>query len=392
MQTQLDQNLTKINLSKADDILRSCVHCGFCLSTCPTYQLTGSELDSPRGRIYLIKNALEGQKTSDITLHHLDRCLTCRACETTCPSGVQYGQLLGIGLSLLNPKRTMMQKLKRLMVRKVLTMPSLFFIIGQLKQHSLQTAKKAKKILVQKGSVLLLSGCVQPNLAPNINASAKQVLMRLGFEVLETPLGECCGAIDEHLSAKKEALIKIKTNLTNWCECLDNGVDTIISTASGCGAMVKDYQHLFDQSDQYFIKAKRVVRATQDISEFIAGQINHLSDEERTPFKRQKTQSISLHMPCTLTHAQQLPNILPDLLSQLNYQVSQPTDNHICCGSAGTYSIFQPELSNQLKQNKLAQLQQKKTKMIVTANIGCLMHLQSGTKTKVKHWIELLAK
>ncbi len=391
MQTTLVNNLINLTTqAKADKILRSCVHCGLCLATCPTYQLTGSELDSPRGRIYLIKNALEDKKTSSRTLTHLDRCLTCRSCETTCPSGVEYGQLLSIGRNFLEQKRPKIQKLKRYVVRKALTTPSLFAMIAGVAQHSPIKAIQAQNPNFSNGVVLLLSGCVQPSLAPNINASATQVLQRLGFEVVQSPKGECCGAIDEHLSATEDALIKIKANLKSWCKQLENGVDTIISTASGCGTMVKDYTHLFKSDNDYYLMAKQVVDATQDIGEFIAKQLESLSEDELAGFSVDN-QAISLHTPCTLMHAQKLPNVLPQLLKKLGYIVTQPVDNHLCCGSAGTYSIFQPKLSKQLKKNKLTHLQKDNPTLIVTANIGCLMHLQGGTKTPVKHWIELLA-
>lgn len=375
--------------NRAESIIRSCVHCGFCLATCPTYQITGSELDSPRGRIYLIKSALEGEEVGRKSLSHLDRCLTCRACESTCPSGVEYGQLLDIGRQFLEPKRELKDKIKRFVVRKTLT-SALFPLAGKLAKHSPKSAKIVEMTSPSTDCVLLLSGCVQPSLAPNINHATKQVLHRLGIEVIERPNGECCGAIDAHLSAQKAALKKIKRNLDNWCQLLDDGVSTILSTASGCGVMVKDYPHLFTKDDDYFLKAQLVSNATQDISEFIATKLNNASAEILKCFQAQG-ENISLHLPCTLQHGQKQATILPNLLTKLGYNISQPKDSHLCCGSAGTYSIFQPVLSQQLKQNKLSHLESSQPDLILTANIGCLMHLQSNTKTPVKHWIEILA-
>ncbi len=387
MQTKLSSDLlATVNGQKADKILRSCVHCGFCLPTCPTYQLLGNELDSPRGRIYLIKSALENHRVSKTSLYHLDRCLTCRACETTCPSGVQYGQLLGIGRELLEKQRPIFSRLRRFILRKALTTPMLIKLAATVAKHSPKTAKTAQIAKAKKAKVLLLSGCVQPSLAPNINAAAKQVLTRLGFEVITSNNGQCCGALDEHLAAHKTALNKIKHNLDNWSSLLDSGVSNIISTASGCGVMVKDYQHLFHQNHGYYQKAKYISENTYDIAEFLSKQ----SDEALRQLKP-KTKVLSLHTPCTLYHGQQLADIVFEVLIKFGFNVARPADDHICCGSAGTYSILQSDLAKKLRTNKLTNLEKDQTDIIVTANIGCLLHLQKGTKTPVKHWIELLA-
>ncbi|RUA06610.1 MAG: glycolate oxidase iron-sulfur subunit [Gammaproteobacteria bacterium] len=363
---------------KANDIIRKCVHCGFCLATCPTYQLLGNELDSPRGRIYLIKSALENNDTSVNSLQHLDRCLTCRSCETTCPSGVEYGQLIDIGRALVEEKRPLWQKVYRSTVRQFLTTPALFNSVGFLLRHSkIQTPVIEPK--TSKNKVLLLGGCVQPTLAPNINHSIKNILTKLGYEITETPQKECCGAIDQHLNAHEKALKKIKINIDTW---LLSDAETIISSASGCGLMVKDYPTLFDASDPYQQKAQQIANKTQDIAEF-------LIDKDLSQLNLQSA-NLSYHEPCTLQHGQQLGGLVNALLKKLGYHATPVKDAHLCCGSAGTYSIFQPKLANQLKANKLKNLQANNPDLIVTANIGCLMHLQEGTKISVKHWVELL--
>lgn len=372
MQTLDIQNL------KANNIIRKCVHCGFCLATCPTYQLLGDELDSPRGRIYLIKSALENHHFSKQSIIHLDRCLTCRSCETTCPSGVEYAQLVDIGREFIEQKRPLWQKVYRYFVRQFLTTPILFNPIGLIFRHSKIKGKPIKPI-AKMGKVLLLGGCIQPVLAPNINHTIKNILAKLGYETIETPQKQCCGAIDQHLSAGHDALAKVKRNIDTW---LNIEAQVIISSASGCGLMVKDYASMFETSDPYYQKAQRIVNKTKDIAEFLADQdLSQLNLENV---------DISYHEPCTLKHGQQLGGLVDSILSSLGYQQTPVVDSHLCCGSAGTYSIFQPKLSQQLRANKLKHLQASKPQIIVTANIGCLMHLQKGTKIPVKHWIELL--
>lgn len=372
MQTVDIQNL------KANDVVRKCVHCGFCLATCPTYQLLGNELDSPRGRIYLIKSSLENNDFSKDSITHLDRCLTCRSCETTCPSGVEYAQLLDIGREFVEQKRPLWQKTIRFTVRKLLTTPVLFNPIGFIARHS-----KVRGALLKPtktiGKVLLLGGCVQPILAPNINHSIKNILAKLGYETIETPQKQCCGAVDQHLSATQDALKKVKTNIDAWLK-LD--VEVIISSASGCGVMVKDYPHLFDKNDDYHAKAQKIALKAQDISEFLV-------DRDLSQLQLAKV-NISYHEPCTLQHGQRLGGLVASILKGLGYHPAAVVDSHLCCGSAGTYSIFQPKLSKELKANKLKHLQASEPQMIVTANIGCLMHLQKDTKIPVKHWVELL--
>ena len=367
-----------INNFKANEIIRKCVHCGFCLATCPTYQLLGDERDSPRGRIYLIKSMLEDNISSDKTTKHLDRCLTCRSCETTCPSGVEYHQLLDIGREKIDSKRSLWQKAYRYSVRKVLTTPMLFNPIGILFKHSdiKGNAIKAERVI---GKVLLLGGCVQPKLAPNINHSIKNILAKLNYAVVETPQKQCCGAVDQHLSATKEAITKVKSNIDSW---LDIESDYIISSASGCGLMVKDYPELFNKNDEYYQKALMLSAKTVDVSQFLA-------DKDLSIFTPEKVK-ISYHEPCTLQHGQKLSGLVESILTKLGYDMPNIDDSHLCCGSAGTYSIFEKDIANKLKTNKLDNLNSSDPQIIVTANIGCLMHLQKDSKIPVKHWVELL--
>lgn len=382
MQTKLSKQLASSTAGKrAEEIIGSCVHCGFCLATCPTYQLLGNELDSPRGRIYLIKSALENNHVSQNSIQHLDRCLSCRSCETTCPSGVKYGELVDIGRELLEQKRPIWQKVARKTVRKLLTNPPLFNLLATFSKHSsIQTAIIQQP--VTKGRVLLLSGCVQPSLTPNTNHATKNVLTKLGFQTIETAQEECCGALDQHAAAHHDALLKVKRNIEHWSTLLESGIETIISTASGCGVMVKDYPTLFEPEDSYYQQAVTIAAHTQDLAEFLAKQ-------DLSALATIKTQ-ISYHSPCSLQHGQKLPNLVEGLLSKLGYELAPVTDAHLCCGSAGTYSLFQPEISKQLRDNKLKHLTQSQADLIVTSNIGCQLHLSKASELPVKHWIELL--
>ncbi len=366
---------------KASQIIESCVHCGFCLATCPTYQILGDELDSPRGRIYLIKSALEQNQFSQKSLSHMDRCLTCRSCETTCPSGVEYGQLLEIGREIMEPKRRKLQSLYRYIVRKTLSTPLLFKPAGYFLRHSKINSKSIKPKTINS-SVLLMGGCVQPSLAPNINHSIKNILAKLNIEVLESSQSECCGALDQHLAASSDAMKKVKRNIDNWISKFDSGVEVIISSASGCGVMIKDYPNLFDSSDPYYKKALQVSSKTKDIAEFLVNQ--DLSS------LKLKELNIAYHEPCTMQHGQKLGGLVESILSEFGYIKKQIKDSHICCGSAGTYSVFETKIANQLRSNKIDNLNASEPKMIVTSNIGCLMHLQKGSSIPVKHWVELL--
>ena len=374
-------NVSELKRDQAAQIIESCVHCGFCLATCPTYQLLGDELDSPRGRIYLIKSALEQNQFSLKSLSHMDRCLTCRSCETTCPSGVEYGQLLEIGRDLMESKRGKLQALYRYFVRKTLLTPFIFRPLGYFYRHSKISSKSVKPEKID-AKVLLIAGCVQPSLAPNINHSIKNILSKLNVEVLETSQAQCCGALDQHLAASSDAMKKVKRNIDIWTQKLESGFDSIISSASGCGVMVKDYHKLFKSSDPYFQKALFVSSKTKDIAEFLATKdlsALHLSEI-----------NVTYHEPCTMQHGQELSGLVESILSQFGYIKKTVKDSHICCGSAGAYSIFESKISNQLRNNKIENLNASQPNMIVTSNIGCLMHLQKGSSIPVKHWVELL--
>jgi glycolate oxidase iron-sulfur subunit len=382
MHIELNQiSISELDNEKASQIIESCVHCGFCLATCPTYQLIGDELDSPRGRIYLIKSALENNQFSIKSLKHLDRCLTCRSCETTCPSGVEYGQLLEIGRGFMESKRTKLQTIYRFFVRKLLLTPLLFKSVGYFFRHSAIATKSIKPQKVES-TVLLLGGCVQPTLAPNINHSIKNILAKLSVDVIESPQRQCCGALEQHLAVSKNALNRVKQNIDSWHSQLNSGVSVIISSASGCGVMVKDYPALFEKTDPYYEKAEFVSAKTQDIAQYLA-------NKDLTELRLSES-NISYHEPCTLQHGQKLGGLVESILAQFGYEKKPIKDSHICCGSAGTYSIFEAKISNQLKENKLQNLNVSNPEMIVTSNIGCLMHLQKGSSIPVKHWVELL--
>jgi len=394
MQTNLPKDLLNTDTGKtADKILRSCVHCGFCLSACPTYGILGDELDSPRGRIYLIKNALEGKEVTQNSLKHLDRCLTCRACETSCPSGVEYAHLLDIGREFIEKKspRPLPQRFMRWSVRKTLTSPTLFNTLTTLwpfAKHS--SASPELKQLVAAAAekphpkqVLLISGCVQPSLAPNINLATINVLHKLGIGVIETPQVQCCGAVDHHLSGGEDALTKVKRNIDAWLIELEHGAEAIISNTSGCGVMIKDYANLLKHDKAYLKKAQKIVDHTMDISEYLVKQ-------DLSQFKRPENADVVFHSPCTLQHGQKLTGLVEKTLIGLGFQLSPVQDSHLCCGSAGTYSIFQKKLADELRDNKITNLLANEPEVIATANIGCLMHLQNGTDKPVKHWIELL--
>jgi len=388
---------------EADAILRSCVHCGFCTATCPTYQLLGDELDGPRGRIYLIKQVLEGKTPTAKTQLHLDRCLTCRNCETTCPSGVQYGRLIDIGRKVveehvpysfaINLKRT---ALRELLPRKWLFTPALK--AGQLMRpllpKSLQNKIPRKEdagtwpTREHARKMLLLDGCVQPAMSPNINAATARVFDALGVQLVVAPKAGCCGAIRHHLNDHDGALNDMRRNIDAWWPLVQAGAEAIVMTASGCGATVKDYGHLLAHDAAYAEKALRISALTKDLSEILPA----FESELQSKLIGKISKRVAYHPPCTLQHGQQIRGKVEGVLRAVGVDVQLCADSHLCCGSAGTYSVLQPELSYQLRDKKVANLEATKPDMIVSANIGCLTHIQSGTDTPVKHWIELIDK
>ena len=398
MQTKLDKSfLTTRAGQEADRILRACVHCGFCTATCPTYQLLGDELDGPRGRIYQIKLMLEGKQTSDDTRTHLDRCLTCRSCETTCPSGVEYAHLLEIGREIIEQKtsRPLWQKLWRRYLlwllpetqrfRRVLSLAQLFrpVLFGSLKKMiPARTTEQHWPGTTHARRVLLIDGCVQPILSPDINAATARVLDKLGIESLRIP--GCCVAIEQHMSEHERAKIKMRAMIDQLWPHIEQGAEAIIMTASGCGAHMKEYAYLLRDDANYADKARQVSSLTKDISEILA-------QENLAPLQLTlSTQRIAFHPPCTLQHAQKLGGKVEKILSGLGFNLVNIEDAHLCCGSAGTYSMQQPVLSKRLRTQRLHGLQVNQPELIATANIGCLHHLAAGTDVPVIHWINLL--
>ena len=399
MQTKIQTHFLQSDKGQlADKILRSCVHCGFCTATCPTYQILGDELDGPRGRIYQIKQMLEGNPVTKDTLMHLDRCLTCRACETTCPSGVEYGHLLEIGRSEVEKRvnRSLPQRILRKMLLLVLPYSNRFnallklgqlfrpILPGPLKKQIPEKIELAELSLkTHKRKMLILDGCVQPSLSPEINHATRKVLNALNIELVS--FTGCCGAINQHLSDEDKALVIVKNNIDRLISQFDNGIEGIVMTASGCGAMFKEYPHLLRNNEQYKEKAKLIANKTFDLTEVI--------DAEKLKEKLDINQkNIAIHTPCTLQHAQKLPSNIETIFSTCGYQLSQVKDKHLCCGSAGTYSITQPKLSELLREQRLTGLMTGEPDLIVTANIGCLHHLDSGSTVPVRHWIEVIAE
>lgn len=387
---------------EADAILRSCVHCGFCLATCPTYQLLGDELDGPRGRIYLIKQVLEGEPVTAKTQLHLDRCLTCRSCETTCPSGVRYGRLVDIGRKIVDDRvgRTPIEAARRYALRKSLLSRPLFGaalaaarIAKSMLPHALVAgipdAADAGAWPAQRHArtMLILQGCVQPALAPNIDAAMARVLDRLGVSAIQVAGGGCCGALPYHLSEHDAARELIRRNIDAWWPFVAGGTEAIVVTASGCGVMVKDYGHVMAQDHAYAEKAREIAALARDPIEVVGAQWEKVAPHVGAA---QPPTKLAFHAPCTLQHGMQIRGQVEPVLRALGFELTPVADAHLCCGSAGTYSILQPELANALKANKLRALEAGQPVEIATANIGCMTHLASGTRMPVRHWIELL--
>ena len=383
---------------EADSILRSCVHCGFCTATCPTYQLLGDELDGPRGRIYLIKQVLEGQPVSATTQQHLDRCLTCRSCETTCPSGVRYGRLVEIGREVVESRvpRAPADRFMRRALRWLIPHPARFGALlraGQTLRLLLPAALRNKVPPPRSAAprptrqhprkMLVLEGCAQPAAAPNTNAAAARVLDKLGITLISAARAGCCGAVSLHLSAREEALNFMRRNIDAWWPHIAQGAEAIIMSASGCGAVVKEYGEQLRHDPNYAQKAARVSALTKDLSEVLTpAEVKQLGPR---PARR-----VAFQSPCTLQHGQQITGHIERLLESAGYQLVPVPDSHLCCGSAGTYSILQPALSLRLRDNKLAALTRGQPDIIATANIGCQLHLEGAATLPIKHWIELL--
>jgi len=371
---------------EAEAILRKCVHCGFCTATCPTYQVLGDDLDSPRGRIYLIKRVLEGAEVTGKTRLHLDRCLTCRACETTCPSGVRYGHLVDIGRAVVEARtrRPLLERLRRAALafglpRRWLFGPALGVarVLGlQLQARPAAAWPEAR----HRRKMLVLAGCVQPSLAPSINAAAARVLDRIGISLIEVPGAGCCGALRFHLNYQDEGRDDMRALIDAWWPLVERGeVEAIVMSASGCGVTVKEYGHLLAQDPRYAAKAARISAMTKDLCEVLDPGLGGKGKG-----------TVAFQSPCTLQHGQQLRGKVERLLQAAGYSLTPVDDAHLCCGSAGTNSLLQPETANELRARKLGALQAGAPQWIATANIGCLSHLQGATQTPVRHWIELI--
>lgn len=386
----------------AQDILRKCVHCGFCTATCPTYQILGDERDGPRGRIYMIKQVVEGEPVTRETQIHLDRCLTCRNCETTCPSGVEYGKLIDIGRELVEERvsRPVAERVARQALKESLTSPwfSSAMRLGQLVRGALPKAVQAKVPKRQEigviptrshtRKVLLLKGCAQPAMLPGIDAATQRVLDALEIQSVFAPGAGCCGAIRHHLADSEGAIQDIKRNIDAWWPFISrNQVEAIVVNASGCGVMVKDYGHLLAHDSAYAERAKKVSALAQDPIEFLGALLPSLK-EKMSPSSAGAAVRVAFHPPCTLQHGMKIRGAVEGLLTALGADLVPVEDSHLCCGSAGTYSVLQPALSSELKTRKLTALQAQLPEVILSANVGCIAHLQSGTDTPIRHWLE----
>ncbi len=400
MQTDITPSRRKTEAGKhAESVLKACVHCGFCLATCPTYKLTGNELDSPRGRIYQIKHLLEGNAPSERTQLHLDRCLTCRNCETTCPSGVQYASLLDIGRAEVEAsvERPLGQRLLRWSLASFVAEPRLMtpaMRVGQWLRPLLpasvrghvppRVAPGTRPKIRHSRRMIGLGGCVQTGAMPNINAAAARVLDKLGISLVESTDARCCGAVRHHLNRQSDGLNDMRRTIDAWWPLIESGAEAIVMTASGCGASVREYGHLLADDPAYADKAARVSALCVDLAEVIGA-------EDLSCLKAAEAGSkVAFHPPCTLQHGQKKPDVVEPILNRLGYTLTPIKDKHLCCGSAGTYSLLQADFSEHFKKEKVAALEAGQPDVIASANIGCLMQIQSGSSVPVKHWIELI--
>jgi glycolate oxidase iron-sulfur subunit len=405
MQTHLSPQLSETAEGKeAAAILRKCVHCGFCNATCPTYQLLGDELDGPRGRIYLIKQVLEGAEVTRSTQQHLDRCLTCLNCQTTCPSGVEYGHLVDIGRKLVEERvsRAPADRVIRWSLKVGLTSPLFAAAVwlGSMLRPILPQILRDKVpvravdrappqvLRTHARKILMLQGCVQPSLMPNIDRAAARVLDRTGIQTLYAAGAGCCGAMRTHLSDSAGALTDMRRNIDAWIPLLAAGdVEAIVSSASACVLSIKEYGHALAGDAAYAAKAARISALARDLSEFLPQLLPALKGRPR----KGGVKRVAFHAPCTLQHGQRLRGGVETHLRALGFEVlAASEESYLCCGSAGTYSLLQPQLAAQLRDRKLKSLAKLEPEYILSANLGCIQHLQSGTATKVMHWVELL--
>lgn len=398
MQTQLPANvLASAHGRRADEILRACVHCGFCNATCPTYLLTGDELDGPRGRIYLIKDMLEADAPTPVAREHLDRCLTCRACETTCPSGVAYGELAEIGRNFLeeHAPRGLTERFVRGWLVRVLPAPrrlAFFARLGRLFRwmlpdylgRAVPRIRTARTVPVKNHSrrVVVLEGCVQRSTTPEVNAALARVLDASDVKTIRASGEGCCGSLELHLGQEARALTRIRANVDALYSAA-TGAEAIVSTASGCGVTVKDYGRLLANDPLYAERAQWISQHTFDAAEY-------LERIEATVSKGDAATTVAWHPPCTLQHGQKVKGVVEALLQRAGYRLVPVANQHLCCGSAGTYSVLQHTLADELRQRKLDALTSAKPDVIATANVGCQLHLRDGTDVPVRHWLELL--
>ncbi len=412
METRIaDRFKSFVAVQDMENVLRSCVHCGFCLATCPTYQILGDERDSPRGRIYLIKALIEGKSDGEETRFHLDRCLTCRSCETTCPSGVQYGRLLGEARQLLEDQvpRPWFQRLVRFGLKQGLSYPARFSLMmtlaqwirpllpKNLQQRVPQRTKKSISIAQHSRRVMFLAGCVQPALRPGIQDAAMRLLDGLGISGMVSRQAGCCGALNHHLGDEAAALVQIRANIDAWWPAIEAGtIEAVITTASACGVEVRDYGHVLRRDQHYAEKARRVSALVSDIGEFLARELGQNEDEQRLALHSlgmdlsASRGKVAFQIPCTMQHGLRSQDTVQGILRASGVELSFVDEAHLCCGSAGTYSILQPTLSNALRTRKLMHLQAGEPSVILSANLGCQLHLEQEAEVPVVHWVEWL--
>ena len=386
---------------EAEAILRKCVHCGFCLATCPTYGVLGDELDSPRGRIYLMKQMLEGAPVTRRTQEHLDRCLTCRSCETTCPSGVEYGKLVDIGRDVIAARvpRSPGDRFVRLVLARVLPNRALFASLLALGRafRQLLPASLARKIPARRDpgpwpearharTMLVLGGCVQPAMAPSINAAAARLLDRLGITLVDAPRAGCCGAVPFHLDEQRRAHDFARANIDAWWPFVEQGAEAIVFTASGCGTSIVDYGRWLRDDPRYAQRAERIASMARDLSQVVAGERETL---RRLAANANGTR-VAFHSPCSLQHGLKIRGSVESILADCGFVLTPVPDAHLCCGSAGTYSVLQPDIATRLRDDKVRALEGGAPDVVATANIGCLAHIASGASRPVRHWVELV--
>ncbi|MCP4187498.1 MAG: glycolate oxidase subunit GlcF [Gammaproteobacteria bacterium] len=400
MQTNLHKRFHDMpSAGVIETILRKCVHCGFCNATCPTYQLRGDELDGPRGRIYQIKQLFEGAEASAELQLHLDRCLTCRSCETTCPSGVRYSRLLELGREAVDSElpRSVVERFKRWAITRLFNSGPIFNLvitcaraIAPLMPASLRASIPEKQSPIDKPDnrhdrkIIMLSGCVQPTLTPNTNAAAIKLLDHFGIQTIEIENRHCCGAVGLHTSQMEQGRAQARKLIDYWWSYIEDGAEAIVTTATGCGVTVKEYVELFEHESAYAERARKISKLACDLSEIIEQEL------DRKPVQTKPGKRVAVHTPCTMQHGLGLKGKVESILQQTGYQICEVADAHLCCGSAGTYSILQPQLSKQLRANKQVALAIDAPEVIVTSNIGCQLHIADGLNVPVVHWIELL--